>query len=53
MRSLLILSGLVIVALAIDAYSYGGRYSRVVVREANYQTQQFAYKVSRYFEPRI
>ena len=53
MRILLFLSALLVVALAIDASAYGGRYRKAVMFEANYQTQQFAYKASRYFESPI
>ena len=53
MRSFLFLSALIVVALAIDASKFNGRYRRAVLWEANSQTQQFAYKVTRYFEPPI
>jgi hypothetical protein len=53
MRSLLFVSALIIVALAVDAWAFGGQYRRSALREANYQTQQFAYKVAGYFRPSI
>jgi hypothetical protein len=48
MRGLLLLSFLIAAALAIDAYAFGFRYSRAALREADYQTQQFSYKVNRH-----
>jgi hypothetical protein len=53
MRSLLLLFALIVVALAIDASEFGGRYRRTLLVEANFRTQQFVYKVNGYFESRI
>jgi hypothetical protein len=54
MRSFLFfLSILLAVALAIDASGFGGRYRRAALWEANYQTQQFAYRVNHYFTPPV
>jgi hypothetical protein len=51
MRSLLFLSALLVVALAIDASAFGGRYKKAFLLEDNYQTQRFVYKVNGYFQP--
>ncbi len=53
MRSLLFLSALMILALAVDASEFGGRYRKALLVEANFYTQQFANKVNSYFAPRI
>jgi len=51
MRSLLFLSALLVVALAINASAFGGRYKKAFLLEDNYQTQRFVYKVNGYFQP--
>jgi hypothetical protein len=45
MRTLLFLSALLVVALAIDASAFGGRYKKAFLLEDNYQTQRFVYKL--------
>jgi hypothetical protein len=48
---LLLLSVLLLTALAIDAAEFGGQYRRAVWREASRQVQMLQYKVAYYLDP--
>ena len=48
---LLLLSVLMVVALAIDAVEFGGQHRRAVWREASRQVQMLQYEVAYYLDP--